>query len=42
MLPATNGGITAGSTATEASAITNANYRQMNTWFNTLMSDSYA
>ena len=42
MLPATNGGVTAGSTATEASAITNSNYRQMNTWFNTLMSDSYA
>jgi NADPH-dependent 2,4-dienoyl-CoA reductase/sulfur reductase-like enzyme len=42
MLPAANGGVTAGSTATEASAITNSNYRQMNTWFNTLMSDSYA
>lgn len=42
MLPATNSGVTAGSTATEAGAISNANYRQMNTWFNTLMSDSYA
>jgi sulfide dehydrogenase [flavocytochrome c] flavoprotein subunit len=42
MLPATNGGVTAGSTATEAGAISNANYRQMNTWFNTLMSDSYS
>lgn len=42
MLPATNGGVTAGATATEAGAITTGNYRQMNTWFNTLMSDSFA
>jgi len=42
MIPAANGGVTSGATATEAGAISNANYRQMNTWFNTLMSDSYA
>jgi hypothetical protein len=31
-----------GAKATEAASINNANFRQMNTWFNTLMSDSFA
>ncbi len=42
MVPANNGGVTTGATATEAAAISNSNFRQMNTWFNTLMVDSYA
>jgi sulfide dehydrogenase [flavocytochrome c] flavoprotein subunit len=42
MAVAANGGVTAGAKATEAAAITDANFRQMNTWFNTLMADSFA
>lgn len=42
MVVAANGGVTAGARATEASSITNANFQQMNTWFNTLMGDSFA
>lgn len=42
MVIAANGGVTAGAKATEASSITNANFQQMNTWFNTLMGDSFA
>lgn len=42
MVLAANGGVTAGARATEASSITNANFQQMNTWFNTLMGDSFA
>lgn len=42
MVVAANGGVTAGAKATEAASISNENFRQMNTWFNTLMGDSYA
>ncbi len=42
MALAANGGVTTGATATEAGAIDTENFRDMNTWFNTLMSDSYA
>lgn len=42
MVVAANGGVTAGARATEAASITNANFQQMNTWFNTLMGDSFA
>jgi len=41
MVLASQGGNTLGARATEASTISNANYRQMHTWFNTLMSDSF-
>ncbi len=42
MVVAANGGLTAGARATEAGSITNVNFRQMHTWFNTLMGDSFA
>jgi hypothetical protein len=42
MVVAANGGNPVGAKATEAASINNANFRQMNTWFNTLMSDSFA
>lgn len=42
MVVAANGGVTAGARATEAGGITPANFQQMNTWFNTLMGDSFA
>lgn len=42
MAVAANGGLTAGAKATEASSISASNFKQMNTWFNTLMSDSFA
>lgn len=42
MLVAASGGVTANARATEASSITSANFVQMNTWFNTLMGDSFA
>jgi hypothetical protein len=42
MVVAANGGNPVGAKATEAANISNANFRQMNTWFNTLMSDSFA
>ena len=42
MVVAANGGVTSGARATEAASITNANFQQMNTWFNTLMGDSFA
>lgn len=42
MLVAANRGSTTNAKATEASSITSANFVQMNTWFNTLMSDSFA
>jgi hypothetical protein len=41
MVVAANGGVTAGARATEAANISNANFQQMNTWFNTLMGDSF-
>lgn len=42
MLVAANGGSTTNAKATEASSITSENFAQMNTWFNTLMGDSFA
>ena len=42
MAVAANGGITTGARPTEAASITADNFRQMNTWFNTLMSDSFS
>jgi hypothetical protein len=42
MVVAANGGGTLGASATEAGSITNENFQQMNTWFNTLMGDSFA
>lgn len=42
MLLAANGGNTSGARATEAGSISYANFQQMNTWFNTLMGDSFA
>lgn len=42
MVVAANGGVVAGARATEAASITNANFQQMQVWFNTLMGDSFA
>lgn len=42
MAIASNGGVTSGARATEAASITNGNFRQMNTWFNTLMGDTFS
>jgi NADPH-dependent 2,4-dienoyl-CoA reductase/sulfur reductase-like enzyme len=42
MVVAANGGNTVGAKATEAAGISSSNFKQMNTWFNTLMSDSFA
>ncbi len=42
MVVAANGGSTVGAKATEAATISAQNYRQMNTWFTTLMGDSFA
>lgn len=42
MVVAANGGSTSGARATEAGSITSGNFQQMNTWFNTLMGDSFA
>ena len=42
MVVAANGGNPVGAKATESASINNANFKQMNTWFNTLMSDSFA
>ena len=42
MKPAANNGSLVGATATESSTISAGNYRQMGTWFNTLMADSFA
>lgn len=42
MVIAANGGNTVGAKATEAASINNSNFKQMNTWFNTLMGDSFA
>ena len=42
MIVAANGGVTSGAKATEAGAISNGNFQQMNTWFNTLMGDTFA
>lgn len=42
MVVAANGGKTVGAKATEAASISSENFRQMNTWFSTLMGDSFA
>lgn len=42
MKVAANGGVIAGATPTEASSISSSNFKQMGTWFNTLMGDTYA
>jgi NADPH-dependent 2,4-dienoyl-CoA reductase/sulfur reductase-like enzyme len=42
MVVAANGGNTVGAKPTEAASITTENFKQMNTWFNTLMGDSFA
>lgn len=42
MAVAANGGNTAGATAVEAASISAQNFRQMRTWFDTLMRDSFA
>jgi NADPH-dependent 2,4-dienoyl-CoA reductase/sulfur reductase-like enzyme len=42
MVVAANGGNTLAAKATEAASINNSNFKQMNTWFNTLMGDSFA
>lgn len=42
MVVAANGGNTVGAKATEAASISSNNFKQMGTWFNTLMSDSFA
>ena len=42
MKVASNGGSTVGGSAVEASGISTKNYRQMFTWFGTLMSDTFA
>jgi NADPH-dependent 2,4-dienoyl-CoA reductase/sulfur reductase-like enzyme len=42
MLLAANGGQTSGARAIESASISASNFRQMNTWFNTLMGDSFA
>ena len=42
MMVAANGGSTVGAGAVEASSISSKNYRQMFTWFHSLMGDSFA
>lgn len=42
MRVAANGGQTAAAKPTEASSISSKNFQQMNTWFNTLMADTFA
>lgn len=42
MKVAANGGITAGAIPTEAATISSSNFKQMGTWFTTLMGDTYA
>ena len=39
---ANNGGVTTGATPVESATISSKNFQQMNTWFNTLMGDSFA
>ena len=41
MVLAANGGNTAGATAIESASVSSGNFRQMSTWFNTLMGDSF-
>ena len=38
---AANGGNTVGATAIESASVNSGNFRQMTTWFNTLMGDSF-
>ena len=42
MKVAANGGVIAGAAPTEAASINSDNFKQMGTWFNTLMGDTYA
>lgn len=42
MVVAANGGNTVGATAIEAASVSSENFRQMQTWFTTLMGDSFA
>lgn len=42
MVPAFKGGVTAGATPIESASVNSGNFRQMNTWFNSLMGDSFA
>lgn len=42
MVPAFKGGVTAGATPIESASVSSGNFRQMNTWFNSLMGDSFA
>ncbi len=39
---ANNGGVTTGAKPVESATISSKNFQQMNTWFNTLMGDSFA
>ena len=41
MVLAANGGNTVGATAIESASVSSGNFRQMTTWFNTLMGDSF-
>jgi hypothetical protein len=41
MVVAANGGNPVGATAIESATISGDNFRQMGTWFNTLMGDSF-
>jgi sulfide dehydrogenase [flavocytochrome c] flavoprotein subunit len=39
---ANNGGVTTSAKPVESATISSKNFQQMNTWFNTLMGDSFA
>ena len=41
MQVAANGGNTVGAKPTEAASISSGNFKQMNTWFTTLMGDTF-
>ncbi len=42
MVPAFNGGLTGNATPIESATVSSGNFKQMNTWFNSLMGDSFA
>ena len=42
MVVAANGGNPLGAAPTSSATVSNKNYRNMSTWFNTLMGDSFA
>jgi hypothetical protein len=42
MVPAFNGGVTANATPIEPATVSSGNFKQMNTWFASLMGDSFA